>query len=98
MNFFEKVYEVVQGIPAGHVMSYGQVALMAGNHRMARQVGWALHVCKPSDDVPWHRVVAKDGTISNRSEPGSENLQRMLLENEGVEFDLRGRIREEFFV
>ena len=46
MNFFEIVYEVVGTIPYGHVMSYGQVARLAGNPRMARQVGWALHALK----------------------------------------------------
>ena len=57
-NFFETAYAVARTIPPGRVMSYGQIAALAGNPRMARQVGWAMHDCPP--DVPWHRV-AFDG-------------------------------------
>ena len=60
MNFFDRVYDIVRSIPSGAVVSYGQVAFLAGNPRMARQVGWALHACP--EDVPWHRVVRKDGS------------------------------------
>ena len=44
MNFFQTVYDIVKDIPSGKVASYGTVARLAGNPRMARQVGWALHV------------------------------------------------------
>ncbi len=56
---------------------------------MARQVGWALHVCP--GDVPWHRVVRKDGSLPGLS---AENplRQRRLLEAEGVAFDDAGRV------
>lgn len=89
MNFFERVYAVVRAVPPGEVVSYGQVAFLAGNPRMARQVGWALHVCPP--DVPWHRVVRKDGSLP--AFPGEcSDRQRMLLEREGVLFDDEGRV------
>lgn len=98
MNFFNKVYEIVRNVPYGSVMSYGQVAHLAGNPRMARQVGWALHACSPEDHIPWHRIVAKDGHIAERSVSHDEESQRTLLEREGIGFDEQGRVRKEFFV
>lgn len=98
MNFFETVYEIVRSIPYGHVMSYGQVARLAGNPRMARQVGWALHGCRPEDHVPWHRVVKKDGQIAERFLLGSDEIQRHLLFSEGITFDEKGRVEKEYFV
>ena len=89
MNFFELVYRIVRAVPPGQVISYGQVALLAGNPCMARQVDWALHVCPP--DVPWQRVVRKDGSLAPLPPDGSSR-QRALLEAEGVAFDSRGRV------
>lgn len=90
-NFFETAYAVARTIPPGSVMSYGQIAALAGNPRMARQVGWALHDCPP--DVPWHRVVRRDGSIAT----GDAEAQRALLESEGVAFDGNGRVLREYF-
>lgn len=98
MNFFQTVYEVVKNIPAGKVASYGTVARMAGNPRMSRQVGWALHVNPYQGVVPCHRVVMKDGSLSKGFAFGGEEVQRMLLEKEGVGFDERGCVKKEFFV
>lgn len=89
MNFFELVYDVVRSVPSGQVISYGQVAFLAGNPRMARQVGWALHVCPAN--VPWQRVVRKDGSLPGLAPEGSRR-QRTLLEAEGVAFDEAGRV------
>ncbi|WP_294445878.1 MGMT family protein [uncultured Mailhella sp.] len=89
MNFFEQVYDIVRSVPPGHVISYGQIAFLAGNPRMARQVGWALHVCPK--DVPWQRVVRKDGSL-----PCGERQQN-LLEQEGVNFDGKGRVLRPHF-
>ena len=94
MNFFERVYDIVRSVPAGQVISYGQTAFLAGNMRMARQVGWAMHSCP--EDVPWHRVVRKDGSLPGLS-PESTLRQRRLLEAEGVTFDERGRVRRRHF-
>ena len=88
-NFFDRVYDIVRSVPAGQVISYGQTAFLAGNPRMARQVGWALHVCP--GDVPWHRVVRKDGSLPALS-PEASLRQRRLLEAEGVIFDETGRV------
>ena len=98
MNFFDKVYEIVRNVPYGSVMSYGQVAHLAGNPRMARQVGRALHVCRPEDHIPWHRIVTKDGRIAERSASLEEESQRILLEREGIAFDEQGRVKKEFFL
>ena len=98
MNFFEMVYEIVRSIPPGRVMSYGQVARLAGNPRMARQVGWALHALPPENDVPWQRVVLRTGRVAGRFEEGGVGLQRALLEAEGVRFDAQGRILKAYWV
>lgn len=87
MNFFETVYKIVSEIPTGKVISYGGVARLAGNPRMARQVGWALHVNPYQGVVPCHRVVMKDGSLSKGFAFGGEEVQRALLEKEGVVFD-----------
>lgn len=91
---WEVYWTVVRRIPPGRVATYGQVARMAGRPRHARQVGWALSALKPADadDVPWQRVVNARGEISPRSSSSWDGLQREILEDEGVEFDLRGRI------
>ncbi|MDR1093658.1 MAG: MGMT family protein [Clostridiales bacterium] len=92
MNFFQTVYEVVKSIPAGRAASYGLVARLAGNPRMARQVGWALHVNPDPKSIPCHRVVTIDGKCSRAFAFGGENIQRELLEKEGVGFLGDGRV------
>ena len=84
MSFFEQVYEVVKRIPKGKVTSYGQIAKMCGNHRMARQVGWALHANPSQKDIPCHRVVNKDGFLSKGYAFGGIDVQKAMLENEGI--------------
>ncbi|MBQ8029572.1 MAG: MGMT family protein [Clostridia bacterium] len=86
MTAFEKIYEVVKTIPKGKVMSYGQVALLAGNPRWSRVVGYALHVNPQPMVIPCHRVVMKDGSLSKGFAFGGENAQRALLESEGIKF------------
>ena len=98
MNFFETVYKIVSEIPTGKVISYGGVARLAGNPRMARQVGWALHVNPYQGVVPCHRVVMKDGSLSKGFAFGGEEVQRALLEKEGVVFDGQGKVKKEFFI
>jgi methylated-DNA-protein-cysteine methyltransferase-like protein len=74
------------------VATYGQIAQLAGIPRGARQVGYALHRAPP--DVPWQRVINARGEVSPRSAEGAgaEHEQRFLLEQEGVVFDLSGRV------
>ena len=92
MKRYELIWSQVRKIPRGRVATYGQIAEMAGLDGHARQVGYALHNLPPGSTVPWHRVVNAKGEISPRSAGDSHELQRMVLEAEGVELDLRGRI------
>ncbi|HEX7680194.1 MAG TPA: MGMT family protein [Thermoanaerobaculia bacterium] len=87
-----RIYAVVKRIPRGSVATYGQVATLAGLDGHARQVGYALHDLPQRSNVPWHRVINARGEISPRSAGDSHELQRMLLEAEGVAFSLDGRV------
>ncbi len=86
MNTFQKIYEQVKRIPQGKVASYGQIALLAGNPHWSRVVGYALHVNPEPGAIPCHRVVTKDGRLASSFAFGGENVQRDLLESEGVTF------------
>lgn len=86
-----RIYTVVESIPHGSVVTYGQVAAMAGAPRHARQVGYALHDLPEGSPLPWHRVVNAKGEISQRREPGCDEVQRTKLEAEGIEFH-KGRV------
>ena len=98
MNFFERVYEAVKQIPFGKVANYGTIAEAAGSKKMARQVGWALHNNPTPATVPCYRVVFKDGRLSPAFKFGGENVQRKLLEKEGIKFDKKGRVKPCFFI
>jgi len=87
---YRRIYRVVRRIPRGRVATYGQIAVLAGIPRQARQVGYALHALRRGSDVPWQRVINAKGEVSERSTPGCEGLQRAALESEGVVFDIRG--------
>ncbi len=92
MTVFEKIYEVVKNIPEGKVATYGQVAMLAGNPRWARVVGYALH-CNPEPGViPCHRVVNREGRVSPAFAFGGENIQIDLLKKEGIVFEEDGTI------
>lgn len=92
MTVFEKIYEVVCNIPEGKVATYGQVALLAGNPRWARVVGYALHKNPAFGVIPCHRVVNRDGKTAESFAFGGGDIQRQMLENEGVVFGADGRI------
>lgn len=89
----DRVHEVVRRIPAGRVLTYGEVAVLAELPGQARLVGYALHALPPHTSVPWHRVInARGGISTGRAFPGGELVQRRLLEEEGVEFAANGRV------
>lgn len=90
-GFRERVYAVVNAIPAGRVMGYGHVASALGTAGMARQVGWALAALPSDTEVPWQRVLRSSGQIAAQGAPGRSVLQRALLEAEGVTF-VRDRV------
>jgi methylated-DNA-protein-cysteine methyltransferase related protein len=88
---YAKFYATIRKIPRGRVATYGQIAILAGYPRNARLVGTALRNLR-DDSVPWHRVVNSRGEISRRSRADDDEFQRILLEAEGITFDLEGRL------
>ena len=93
MSSYKRYYEVVRQIPRGRVSTYGTVATVAGLPGRARQVGYALAALPDEHDIPWHRVVNAKGEVSRRSGGTAfEQIQRLLLKEEGIRFDERGRV------
>ncbi|HEV8239182.1 MAG TPA: MGMT family protein [Thermoanaerobaculia bacterium] len=92
-SLWPRIYAVVARVPHGRVVTYGQVAALAGLPRQARLVGYAMHGLPDGSPLPWHRVINAQGKVSVRSFAGpSEGLQRHLLEEEGVTFDDKERV------
>ena len=87
---YERIYALVRQIPRGQVATYGQVAAIVGGCT-ARMVGYAM-AALPDDDVPWQRVINRQGQVSPRSSGHGSAIQRQMLEAEGVEFDDEGRV------
>lgn len=87
-KFARAVYALVREIPRGRIATYGQIAAILGHPRAARAVGTALsHLPKPfARLVPWQRVINAAGRISHRGDVLRPDLQRQLLELEGIEF------------
>jgi methylated-DNA-protein-cysteine methyltransferase-like protein len=95
---YEAIYATTRRIPPGRVSSYGRVAELAGYPGRARLVGYALHALRGNsgaDDVPWWRVINAAGRISNIYAP---ELQRALLESEGVRFNKQGYVDLELYL
>ncbi|MBN1993066.1 MAG: MGMT family protein [Anaerolineae bacterium] len=88
---YERIYAVVCQIPAGRVATYGQVAAIVGGCT-ARMVGYAMAALPFGTDVPWQRVINRQGKISLRSSGHGSAHQRELLEAEGIIFDRQGRV------
>ncbi len=92
MGFFEEVYNIVKQVPKGKVTTYGQIARLLGNPRRSIVVGWALHGNPYPGVVPCHRVVNKDGRLSGAFAFGGMDVQRKLLEEEGVAISEEGTV------
>ncbi len=92
MTVFEKIYDVVLKIPKGKVATYGQVALLAGNPRWARVVGYALHNNPAPGVIPCHRVVNREGRVAEAFAFGGGASQKALLEKEGIVFEKDGSV------
>ena len=90
--FTRSVYAVVSAIPSGSVASYGMVATILGRPRAPRAVGGALSTLPEELDVPWWRVIDSSGRISTPSIHHTAQIQRALLEDEGVRLTEGGRI------
>ncbi len=93
LGIFDRIRAVLRNIPSGCVVSYGQVASWAGFPRGARTVVWVL---RTSPGLPWHRVIRANGQIA-LSDPRERDLQRQLLEAEGV-IVTENRVSGNFFL
>ncbi len=93
IKLYDLIYAIVRQVPRGKVATYGQVARIAGRCS-AQMVGFALAALKDSGEqaVPWQRVINAKGRISPHGFGMGTQVQRMLLEEEGVVFDLEGNI------
>lgn len=90
-TFYDRVYAFVCEVPPGRVVTYGQVALLLGAPAAARAVGYALSALPRGSEVPWWRVINAQGRISLKNRGPDADLQRELLEHEGVAFDENDR-------
>lgn len=89
-RYRERVYEIVRQIPAGHVMTYGQIAEILGEGYTPRTVGFVMHAAA-EENTPWQRVINSQGACSTARLILPPDKQQHMLEAEGIEFDSRGR-------
>ncbi|RXI96387.1 MGMT family protein [Anaerobacillus alkaliphilus] len=89
--FTKQVIEIIQIIPKSKVMTYGQIARLAGSPRAARQVVRVLHSMSKKYNLPWHRVVNAKGEIAIKDDE-SYHEQLMSLEYEGIEVGIHGKV------
>ena len=93
MTTYDRIYAIVRQIPPGQVATYGQVAELAGLIGKPRLVGYALYRVDMADDIPWQRVINAKGEVSHSVlRNGTDYLQRAILEEEGIEFNAKGRV------
>ena len=84
MNEFTKdVIKIIKLIPSGRVMTYGQIAAIAGNPWGARQVSRILHTMSKKYQLPWHRIINVKGEISLKGEGGLNQIEKLF--EEGIE-------------
>ena len=88
-KFDQAIWKTVSSIKAGHVMSYGEVARVAGFPRHARMVSKAM--CRSTTPLPWYRVVRSDRTLAFDIGCETYNKQKGLLEKEGVQI-INGKV------
>ena len=91
-GFFKRVYEIVGRIPEGKVAAYGGIARMLGCPGGARTVGWAMRSAPEDMKLPCHRVVKATGELSPSHVFGDPEIQRAMLEAEGITFRADGTI------
>ena len=88
---YQRIYEMVRQIPPGKVATYGQIARLVGGCT-PRMVGFSMAALQEGTDVPWQRVINYKGKISPHGFGYGSALQRQILEEEGVVFDLEGKV------
>ena len=96
ITYRDLVFEIVRKIPPGKVATYGQVSTMVPGCT-ARMVGYALSSLPNESGVPWQRVINAKGKISPHGAGFGSAMQRALLEEEGVVFDMENRIDFDIF-
>ncbi|GEN88865.1 MGMT family protein [Oceanobacillus sp. FSL W8-0428] len=89
--FTHEVIKIIQQIPPGKVMTYGQIAREAGNPRAARQVVRILHSMSRKHNLPWHRVINAKGQLAIPNEEANWE-QRTRLEAEDIHVSSAGRV------
>lgn len=89
-GYRERVYEIVQRIPKGRVMTYGQIAEILGEGYTPRTVGFVMHAAN-EEKTPWQRVINSQGACSTGRVILPPDKQQRMLEAEGIIFDARGR-------
>jgi methylated-DNA-protein-cysteine methyltransferase-like protein len=89
-GYRERVYRIVERIPAGRVMTYGQIAEILGEGYTPRTVGFVMHAAD-EERTPWQRVINSQGACSTAGIVLPPDKQQRMLEAEGVVFDARGR-------
>jgi methylated-DNA-protein-cysteine methyltransferase-like protein len=89
-DYRKRVYDIVRRIPAGRVMTYGQIANMLGEGYTPRTVGYVMHATG-DENVPWQRVINSQGACSTGRIILPTDMQQRILESEGVVFDSNGR-------
>lgn len=90
-TFSERAIKAIKSVPAGKVATYGQIALLAGSPRAARQIGWLLNSSSEKHSLPWHRIINSKGQLSS-NDPEFHFEQRSRLEAEGIVFSLNNTI------
>ncbi|MBK8465996.1 MAG: MGMT family protein [Chloracidobacterium sp.] len=88
-TYRKRVYDLVKQIPAGKVMTYGQLAIVLGEGYTPRTVGYVMHGA--DEGVPWQRVINSQGKCSTGRLTIPMNLQQELLEAEGIIFNTSGK-------
>lgn len=91
MNFYDRMRMVCLEIPKGRVATYGQIASLCGKPRNSRQVGYGLKMNLAGADVPAHRIVNGKGELSGAFYFETPEMQKVLLEEEGVEVRWDGK-------
>ena len=91
---YQRIYEIASQVPHGKVISYGQIARMAGCG--PRVVGYAMAALKSGSrpEIPWQRVINSQGKVSVHGDGVGNAMQFELLKGEGVSFDLEGRVND----
>ncbi|KTD54689.1 Methylated-DNA--protein-cysteine methyltransferase [Legionella santicrucis] len=83
-EFSQEVLKLIKSIPRGKVITYGDIARLAGHPHGARGVGWLLHSCTKSHNLPWQRVLKSRGALSFPANSHHYLLQKELLEKEDI--------------